>query len=93
MLTVAIGYLLEQRRPMEVRALAAIAIYVLLPALIFSSLLTTKLTWSEALPVVCVVLSLLIAFVNWTSVFHCLRLRRIAWLFWVWTSMACSSQS
>jgi hypothetical protein len=44
MLTVALGYLLEQRRTMDVRAVATITIYVLLPCLIFNSLLTTELT-------------------------------------------------
>ncbi len=59
-LTIALGYLLERRRPLEVRVLATVAIYVLLPALVFSSLLTTTLTLSEALPLVAVVVALLL---------------------------------
>ncbi len=37
---------------MDVRALSSLAIYVLLPCLIFHSLLTTELTLAEALPIV-----------------------------------------
>ncbi len=61
LLTVAIGYLLERWRPADVRILATIAIYVLLPALIFSSLLTTTLTVRTALPLVGVNLGLLLS--------------------------------
>jgi len=56
MLTVGLGFALECRRPLDVRALASIAIYILLPSLIFSSLLTTELTLEEALPLVAVAL-------------------------------------
>ena len=56
MLTVALGYLLEQRRTMDVRAVATITIYVLLPCLIFNSLLTTELTLGQALPIVYVLI-------------------------------------
>ena len=55
-LTVTLGFVLECRRSMDVRALASISIYVLLPCLIFSSLLTTELTLGEALPLVAIVL-------------------------------------
>jgi predicted permease len=61
LLTVAIGYLLERRRAADVRVLATIAIYVLLPALILDSLLTTTLTVRTALPLVGVNLLLLLA--------------------------------
>jgi len=50
LLTVAIGYLLERRRAAEVGVLATIAIYVLLPALIFDNLLHTTLTVRSARP-------------------------------------------
>jgi predicted permease len=50
-LTVGLGYLLERRRGMDVRALSSICIYVLLPCLIFHSLLTTELTLDEASPI------------------------------------------
>ena len=53
-LTVGLGFLLECRRSMDVRALSSISIYVLLPCLIFHSLLTTELTLGEALPIVAV---------------------------------------
>jgi len=53
-LTVGLGFLLEYRRSMDVRALSSIAIYVLLPCLIFHSLLTTELTLGEALPIVAI---------------------------------------
>jgi predicted permease len=55
-LTVGLGFLLECRRSMDVRALSSISIYVLLPCLIFHSLLTTQLTLQEALPLIAVVL-------------------------------------
>jgi predicted permease len=55
-LTVGLGFLLECRRTMDVRALSSISIYVLLPCLIFSSLLTTELTLAEALPLIAIVL-------------------------------------
>jgi len=55
-LTVGLGFLLECRRRMDVSALSSIAIYVLLPCLIFSSLLTTEITLHEALPLIAVVL-------------------------------------
>lgn len=61
LLTVAIGYLLERRRAAEVRVLATIAIYVLLPALIFDSLLHTTLTLRSALPLIAVNLLLLLS--------------------------------
>jgi len=61
LLTVAIGYLLERRRAADVRVLATIAIYVLLPALILDSLLTTSLTVRTALPLVGVNLLLLLS--------------------------------
>jgi predicted permease len=51
-LTVGLGFVLECRRSMDVRALSSLAIYVLLPCLIFHSLLTTELTLAEALPIV-----------------------------------------
>lgn len=50
--TVALGYLLERWRTMDVRVLATITIYALLPCLIFDSLLTTELTLGQALPIV-----------------------------------------
>jgi predicted permease len=56
MLTVGIGFLLESRRSMDVRVLATISLYVLLPCLIFSSLFTTPLTLGEALPIIYVLL-------------------------------------
>jgi len=56
--TVAIGFALESYRRMDVRALSAIVIYVLLPCLIFTSLLTTKVTLGEALPLMGVVVFL-----------------------------------
>lgn len=52
MLTVALGYLLERWRTMDVRAVATIVLYVLLPCLIFNSLVTTELTLGQALPIV-----------------------------------------
>jgi hypothetical protein len=52
MLTVGIGFLLESRRSMDVRVLATVSLYVLLPCLIFNSLFTTPLTLGEALPIV-----------------------------------------
>jgi len=55
-LTVGLGFLLECRRSMDVRALASIAIYVLLPSLIFHSLLTTDITLGQALPLIAIVL-------------------------------------
>jgi predicted permease len=55
-LTVGLGFLLECRRTMDVRALSSIAIYVLLPCLIFSSLLTTEVTPNEAAPLIAIVL-------------------------------------
>jgi predicted permease len=55
-LTVGIGFALECRRSMDVRALSGLSIYVLLPCLILHSLLTTELTLPEALPLVWVVL-------------------------------------
>ncbi len=55
MLTVALGYLLERRRTMDVRAVATITLYVLLPCLIFHSLQTTELTLGQALPIVYVI--------------------------------------
>jgi predicted permease len=58
LLTVAIGFALESYRRMEVRAVSTIVIYVLLPCLIFTSLLTTRLTLSEALPLMGVVVGL-----------------------------------
>ncbi len=51
-LTVGLGFVLECRRSMDVRALSSLAIYVLLPCLVFHSLLTTELTVAEALPIV-----------------------------------------
>jgi predicted permease len=57
-LIVAIGFLVESRRPLDVRALSTITIYVTLPALIFTSLLTTELTLGEAAPLIAVVLVL-----------------------------------
>ena len=51
-LTVGLGFVLECRRSMDVRALSSLAIYVLLPCLVFHSLLTTELTLAEALPIV-----------------------------------------
>jgi predicted permease len=54
-LTVGLGFLLEVRRTMDVRALSGISIYVMLPCLVFYSLLTTELTLREALPLVAVV--------------------------------------
>jgi malate permease and related proteins len=60
-LTIAVGYLLERRRPNDVKVLATIAIYVLLPALIFSSLLSTTLTLRVALPVAGVAAGLLLS--------------------------------
>lgn len=56
LLTVGLGFILEYRRTMDVRALASISIYVLLPCLIFHSLLTTEMTLGEALPLVGVAL-------------------------------------
>jgi len=56
MLTVGLGFLLESRRSMDVRALAAISIYALLPSLIFHSLLTTELTLDEAFPIIAVLI-------------------------------------
>jgi predicted permease len=53
-LTVGLGFILELRRAMDVRALSTITIYVLLPCLIFHSLSTTELTPGEALPIVAV---------------------------------------
>ena len=61
LLTVAVGYILERWRAADVRVLATIAIYVLLPALIFSSLLTTTLTVRTALPLVGVNFGLLLS--------------------------------
>ena len=61
LLTVAIGYLLERRRAAEVGVLATIAIYVLLPALIFDNLLHTTLTVRSARPLVAVNLLLLLS--------------------------------
>ena len=55
-LTVGLGFLLECRRSMDVRALASLSIYVLLPCLIFSSLLTTEVTPNEAFPLIAIVL-------------------------------------
>ncbi len=52
LLTVAIGFIIESHRRTEVRALSTIVIYVLLPCLIFTSLLTTKVTLRHALPLV-----------------------------------------
>lgn len=54
-LTVGLGFLLECRRTMDLRALSSISIYVLLPCLIFHSLLTTELTLNEALPLIAIV--------------------------------------
>jgi len=61
MLTVLVGYLLERRRSMDVRALSTIAIYVLLPALIFHSMSTTEVTLRVALPLIALALLLLAA--------------------------------
>ena len=47
--TVAIGFAIESYRRTEVRALSTIVSYVLLPCLIFTSLLTTEGTLGEAL--------------------------------------------
>jgi hypothetical protein len=55
-LTVGIGFLVESRRSMDVRVLATVSLYVLLPCLIFSSLFTTPLTLGEALPIIYVLL-------------------------------------
>jgi len=57
-LTVGLGFLVESVRKTEVRAISTIAIYVLLPSLIFTSLLTTKVTLGEAVPLIGVVLIL-----------------------------------
>lgn len=57
-ITVGLGFLVESVRRMEVRALATVAIYVLLPSLIFTSLLTTEVTASEAFPLIAVILLL-----------------------------------
>lgn len=43
-LTVSIGFVFERLRPAEPRTLSQISIYVLVPCLVFYSLLTTKLT-------------------------------------------------
>ena len=48
-LTVALGFALESRRSMDVRALSSVSIYVLLPCLVFHSLLTTELASSGQL--------------------------------------------
>ena len=53
-LTVGLGFALESRRHMDVRALSTVTIYVLLPCLIFHSLSTTELTLGEAFPIVAV---------------------------------------
>jgi len=54
-LIVSLGVLLESRLRQETRTLAQLSIYVLLPALVFTSLLTTELTLGEALPLVALV--------------------------------------
>ncbi len=56
LLTVGLGFALECRRNTDIRALSGICIYVLLPCLVFHSLLTTDLTFGEALPLVEIVL-------------------------------------
>jgi predicted permease len=61
MLTVLVGYLLERRRSMDVRALSTVSIYVLLPALIFSSMFTTQVALREAVPLAALVVLLLTA--------------------------------
>lgn len=58
MLIVGLGFLLESRLRQETRTLAQVSIYVLLPALVFTSLLTTELTLGEALPLIALVLLL-----------------------------------
>ena len=60
-LTVGLGFVLESRRRMEVRALSTVTIYVLLPCLIFHSLSTTELTLAEAFPIVAVLVINLVA--------------------------------
>lgn len=55
-LTVGLGFVLECRRSMDVRALASISIYVLLPCLIFHSLLTTEITVGQAFPLIAILL-------------------------------------
>lgn len=74
-LTVGIGFLLEYRRSMDVRALSSIAIYVLLPCLVFHSLLTTKVTAREALPLLAVFL--FVTFALWVFGKSYSRLRRL----------------
>jgi predicted permease len=76
MLTVGIGFLVESRRSMDVRVLATVSLYVLLPCLIFSSLFTTPLTLGEALPIVYVLLLTTAAL--WTLGKAVSRARRMA---------------
>jgi predicted permease len=54
-LTVALGFALELRRNLDVRALSSVSLFVLLPSLIFYSLSTTEVTFGEALPVIVIV--------------------------------------
>ncbi len=63
LVTVAIGFIIETYRRTEVRALSTIVIYVLLPCLIFTSLLTTTATLGHALPLVGV--AVLVSFCLW----------------------------
>jgi predicted permease len=60
-LTVGLGFALESRRRMDVRALSTVTLYVLLPCLIFHSLSTTELTLREAFPIIAVLIINLVA--------------------------------
>lgn len=57
-LTVGLGFLVESVRKTDVRSVSTIAIYVLLPSLVFTSLLATEVTLNQALPLIGVVLIL-----------------------------------
>jgi predicted permease len=74
-LTVGLGFLVECRRTMDVRAISSISIYILLPCLIFHSLLTTELTLEEALPVIAILFLSTLAL--WLLAKSYCRLRRL----------------
>ncbi len=74
-LTVGLGFLLECRRTMDVRAISSISIYILLPSLIFHSLLTTELTLREALPLIALLFLTTLALWLFTKAYS--RLRRL----------------
>ncbi|HUT75082.1 MAG TPA: AEC family transporter [Armatimonadota bacterium] len=55
-IVIALGFILELRRSLDERTLSGVSIYLLLPSLIFTSLLTTRMTLGGVLPLIAVAL-------------------------------------